>query len=174
MLGIEELSELIDSVVEKITSEITNANRSEDESELSEVLKKYGFTQPVKESYAYIDMNTSRILIIGQNFIKSKDIVGICKSLDIDPERLDFVSYDEATNYNYEKLRYSNRYSDVIFGSVPHKGKNIGNNSSIITMLENNQEEYPRVIRAMDSNELKLTKTSLKEALRNTRVFLET
>ena len=39
-------------------------------------------------------------------------------------------------------------------------------------MIENNQEEYPKVIRAMDSNELKLTKTSFREALKNTRVYL--
>lgn len=172
MLEIEELEKLIDSVVDKITGEITFANRCGEE-ELNKVLEKYGFSQPIKESYSYIDLSSSKILIVGQMNVKSKDITGVCKSLNIDPERLDYVPYEEATNYNYEKLRFSSKYSDVIFGSVPHKGKNIGNNSSIITMIENNQEEYPKLIRAMDSNELKFTKTSLKESLKNTRVYLE-
>ena len=172
MLSIEELEEIINTIIDKITEEVTVANRC-GENELNCVLEKYGIHNLKKESYSYIDLNSSRVLVVGQMFLKQKDIVGICKSLDIDPERLEYVSYDEATNYNYEKLRFSNRYSDIIFGSVPHKGKNIGNNSSIITMIENNQEEYPKVIRAMDSNELKLTKTSFKEALKNTRVYLQ-
>lgn len=172
MLETEELFELIEKITDKITEEITLANRS-GEAELNEVLKKYGFNKPTKESYSYIDLTTSKILVIGQMNIKPRDIVGLCKSLNIDPERIDYVPYENATNYDFEKLRYSNKYSDVIFGSVPHKGRGIGDNNSIVTMLENNQEEYPKVIRAMDSNELKLTKTSFKEALTKTRLFTD-
>lgn len=173
MLDTEELGKIIDFVVDKITEEITFANIC-GKIELNKVLEKYGINQIEHDSYPYVDLSTSKILIFGQLNVKKKDVVGICKSLNIDPERMEYISYDEATNYNYEKLRYSNKYSDIIFGSVPHKGKNIGDNSSIITMIENNAEEYPKLIRAMDSNELKLTKTSLKEALKNTRVYLET
>ncbi len=172
MLNIEELEELLDSIHNKIDSEITITNRSSKQ-ELNKILKKYGFVLPQTESYAYIDLNSSKILIVGHLNIKKKYIDGICKNLNIDSERLDYVSYDEDTNYNFGRLRYSNRYSDIIFGTTPHKGAGIGNNSSIIAMLENNQEEYPKVIRATDSNELKLTKTSLKEALTETRIFLE-
>ena len=172
MLEIEELEKLIDSIVDKVTGEITFANRCGKE-ELDKVLEKYGFSTPAKESYPYIDLSTSKILIVGQMNLKNKDIIGICKSLNIDSERLEYISYDAATNYNFAKLKYSNRYSDVIFGSVPHKGRGIGNNSSIINMIESNQEEYPKLIRAVDSNSLKFTKTSLKEALQNTRIYLE-
>ena len=172
MLEIEDLEKLIDSIVDKVTEEITFANRC-GEKELNKVLEKYGFSTPTKESYSYIDLSTSKILVVGQMNLKAKDIIGMCKNLHIDPERLDYVSYDYATNYDFAKLKYSNRYSDVIFGSVPHKGKGIGDNSSIITMIENNQEDYPKLIKAMDSNSLKFTKTSFKEALQNTRIYLE-
>ena len=170
MLGIEELETILDQIHEKIDSEISLANRIGEE-ELLRVLKKYQVELPEKESYSYIDLNTSRILIVGQLNLRKKDVNGICKNLFIDPERLDYIDYEEATNFNYEKLEYSNRYSDVIFGATPHKGSGIGDNSSIITMLENNQERYPKVIRAMESNGLKLTKTSLKEALMKTRIY---
>jgi len=172
MLEIEELAELLDSIHEKIDSEIILANRI-GEDELEKILKKYNFKFSLKASYSYIDLNTSKILIVGQLNIKIKDIEGICRKLNIDSERIDYVSYDEATNYNFERLRFSNKYSDVIFGATPHKGTGIGENSSIITMLESNPQEYPNVVRAMDSNELKLTKTSLKMALTKTQVYLK-
>ena len=39
--------------------------------------------------------------------------------------------------------------------------------------MENNPTEYPRIIRATDSNSLNINKTSLKKALMETRIFNE-
>ena len=167
MLDYTELEKIID----KFREELTLANRIGKE-ELEKFLSKHNISIfNNEESFSYCDLETAQILVVGQLNIKIKDVNGICKSLGIEPDRLVYVPYDEVTNYPFDNLRYSNRYSDVIFGATPHKGNGIGDNSSIITMLENNQERYPKVIRAMDSNGLKLTKTSLKEALMKTRIY---
>lgn len=172
MLGIDELSTLLDKIYNKITSEVTIANRG-GEQELRKVLEKYGISYSNHTSYSYIDLASSKILIVGQVNIKDKDIKGICKTLSIDSNRLDYIDYVEATNYDFSNLKYSNKYSDIIFGATPHKGKGIANNNSIITMLESNSSEYPNVIRAVSSNELKITKTSFKDALKKTKIYCE-
>ncbi len=172
MLGESELTKLIFDIQEKITKEIIFANRSGEE-ELTKVLKKYGFEGKKEEENPYINLHSSKILIIG-NLLIDKNIVNvIAKRLGIDTDRIDYVSHEESTNFNYESLRYSNKYSDVIFGGVPHSARGMNGDSSIIVHLENNKKEYPRVIRAMDSNGLALNKTSIKKALMATRIYSE-
>jgi hypothetical protein len=169
MLNYAELEEIID----KFREELTLANRTSKE-ELENFLDKHNISLLKKENnFSYCDVRNSQILIIGQLNIKIKDINGICKSLGIEPERLVYVSYDEATNFPFDSLRYSNRYSDVIFGATPHMGCGIGNNSSIIAYLESNSTEFPNIIRACDSNGLNLNKNSLKNSLMKTRFYFE-
>ena len=169
MLGIDELEVILDEIYNKIRREVTLANRLGID-ELNEVLKKYE-VQTNNEEQLYIDLDRSKVLIVGNLSASKKDIEGICKSIGIDYDRLAFVDYEQSTNYNYEKLRYSNQYSDVIFGPMPYKAVGIGNNSSVITLLESNPKEYPKAIRAMAGDALKLTKTSIKEALMKTRIY---
>lgn len=172
LYDIDKLNEILEKIKDKITEELTLANRGGKE-EFEKVLKKYGFSDTKEDSNPYIDLRTARILILGNLNIKKKDINGLCKSLDIDPDRLDYISYDEATNYSFENLRYSTKYSDVIVGGVPHKGKDIGEYSSIITFLESNPSELPNVIRCSDSNGLDINKTQLRKSLENTRIYKE-
>lgn len=169
MLNYTELEEIVD----KFREELTLANRI-CEDELNNFLTLHNIkTTREEKSYSYCDVRNSQILIVGQLNIKMKDVNGICKSLNIEPDRLVFVSYDEATNYPFDNLRYSNRYSDVIFGATPHMGSGIGDNSSIISYLESNPSEFPNIIRACDSNGLNLNKTSFKNSLLKTRFLLE-
>ena len=172
MLGTEELSELFDKIYDKLMKELTLANRTSKE-ELDKVLEKYGLLTEKEDTNPYIDLRNAKILIVGNLEFKARDIPGLCRSINFDFDRLDFVSYDDATNYNYENLRFSNKYSDVIFGGTPHMGGGIGDSSSIISFLESNSSEFPNVIRAETSNELGISKTSLKNALMRTRVYLE-
>ena len=169
MLNYTELEEIID----KFREELTLANRTSKE-ELENFLTKHNiFLKKEEESYSYCDMKNAQILIVGQLNIKIKDINGICKNLGIEPDRLVYVPYDEATNYPFDNLRFSNRYSDVIFGATPHMGSGIDGNNSIISYLENNASEFPNILRACDSNGLNLNKTSLKNALLNTKLYKE-
>ncbi|MBQ9072163.1 MAG: hypothetical protein IJY25_03290 [Bacilli bacterium] len=95
----------------------------------------------------------------------------MCKDIGIESERLAFVSYDDATNYPFDSLRYSNKYSDVILGAIPHKGRGIGDSSIIIAYLRSAPEEFPKIIIADDSNGLNLNKTTLRNSLLNTRLY---
>lgn len=170
MLNYTELEEIID----KFREELTLANRSGEE-ELENFLSNHNIEFSKEEqSFPYCDINSSQILVVGQLNVKKKDVEGICKDIGLDPDRLVYISYDDATNYHFDNLRFSNRYSDIIFGSVPHKGSGIGDSSSIITYLEKNKEEFPNVIRAKNSNGLlDLNKTSLRNCLMKTRMFEE-
>ena len=169
MLDFSKLEEIID----KFREELTLANRSGEE-ELNAFLTKHNISlEKEKTCYSYCDIGNSQILIVGNLNIQIKDVNGICKNLGIDPNRLVYVSYDEATNYPFDNLRYSNKYSDIIFGAIPHKGKGIDGFSSIITYLESNASEFPNVIRATNSNELNLNKTQIKNALIKTRFYKE-
>ena len=169
MLDYTELEKIID----KFREELTLANRIGKE-ELEKFLSNHNISiLNEKESFSYCDLKTAQILVVGQLNIKIKDVNGICKSLGIEPDRLVYVPYDEVTNYSFDNLRFSNRFSDVIFGATPHKGNGIGDSTSIITYLENNASEFPNVIRACVSNGLNLNKTSLKNSLLKTRFYLE-
>ena len=169
MLDFEALIE----IVEKFRENLFIANRG-GEQELNFFLTKHNINISKKECiFSYIDVRNSQILVVGNLNIKHKDIVGLCKDIGIEPERLVFVSYDEATNYPFDSLRYSNKYSDVIIGATPHKGRGIGDCNSIITYLQSTPEEFPKFIIAEDSNGLNLNKTTLRNSLLNTRLYEE-
>ncbi len=117
-----------------------------------------------------------KILIIGEeHHLKKNDIVGIAKSLNIDKDKIDLIlDYNRIVNINFASLECSGVYSDIIFGANPHSTKDKGDFSSITEKIKQNQQNYPKLhlLRTNNSaNELKLTKTSLKEALLNTRLY---
>lgn len=172
MLNYTDLKNLIDEIYIKITEEITLANRSSEE-ELNAVLDKYGFSEK-KENYLFCDVKSSKILVLGNTQLSVRDLGGIAKSMGIDPDRLDYeLEYERITNYNVENLKYNTKYSDVLVGPVPHKAKGISGASSLIAYIEKNSEEFPKLIRMTDSNALKITKTSFREALTQTRLYKE-
>ena len=170
MLNSEELQNIVD----KFQTDLFIANRLGEE-ELNAFLTKHNIIidSNDEDDYCYCELRTAHILVVGGVNIKKKDIDGICKSLSIDPERLDYVSYDEATNYNFGNLKYSNKYSDVIVGPTPHMGKGIEGYNSIISFIEGNSSSCPRLTRAVDSNSLNINKTSLTKALTETRFYKE-
>ena len=69
------------------------------------------------------------------------------------------LEYKKAAAYNIEKLK-NNKYTAFLVGPMPHSGAGKGNNSSIITAMENTVG-YPPVFR-IGNNGMKITKSSLK------------
>ena len=92
-----------------------------------------------------------------------------CYRIDVD-KRVEIAGeYYDAVNYPWDKLKYNDKYSDVIVGSMPHSGNNKGEYASIISRITS-EEGFPNVIQAVDSNgELSLNKSSLKRALEQTK-----
>lgn len=61
-------------------------------------------------------------------------------------------------------MRYSNRISGIIAGSMPHKIKGMGDYSSGLEMLRS-EPGYPPVFECRAGDKLKITTTSLWRAL---------
>lgn len=107
-----------------------------------------------------------KILLVGQAQIKENQIIGCFEELGIARDRVELrLGYEELKNYSFKSLQYNYNYRLVLFGPIPHSGKDKGDASSIITQLETT-DGYPRVVRLEDSHGLKITRTSLKRALK--------
>lgn len=172
MLDSQKIQFLIDEIYSKIVEEVTLANRTSPD-ELNKVLDKYGFTEK-KQSYQYCNIRSSKIIVFGRTEIKQNILDAIAKDLGIHPERIDYISYDDTTNYDISNLEYSNKYSDILVGPVPHKAKNMGDYSSMIESIEANSECFPPLIRVTDEKgTLRISKTSFKTALSKTQLFKE-
>lgn len=172
MLDSQKIQFLIDEIYSKIVEEVTLANRTSPD-ELNKVLDKYGFTEK-KQSYQYCNIRSSKIIVFGRTEIKQNILDAIAKNLGIHPERIDYISYDDTTNYDISNLEYSNKYSDILVGPVPHKAKNMGDYSSMIESIEANSECFPPLIRVTDEKgTLRISKTSFKTALSKTQLFKE-
>lgn len=170
MLEYNELEILIEEITEKITREIIMANRT---GNLNEVLKKYGLDESItSDENLLLNMNKAKILLIGNTETKVSDLMKAAKYMGIDAEKIEyFLDYEKITNFNFGKLRYSTVYSDILVGPIPHKVKGIEENSSLIVMIESNQEEFPKLTKVMSEGELKISKNSFQKALQNTRLY---
>ncbi len=172
MLDSQKLQFLIDEIYSKIVEEVTLANRSGSE-ELNKVLDKYGLGEK-KQSFQYCNVRSSKIIVFGRVEIKQNVLDAISKDMGIHPDRIDYISYDDTTNYDISNLEYSNKYSDVLVGPVPHKAKNMGDYSSMIEAIESNSEKFPPLIRVMDeTGNLRISKSSFRNALLKTQLFKE-
>lgn len=180
MLSEIEISQLIITVIEKVVNEINEANLHGNE-DIKKILNKYDINEKdferytrKKEIHKINDMITNRnkILVIGDSRVKMKDLLGVIKDLRIDVDKVEFkLGYEKASGIDLETLRYSNKYTDILMGPIPHKVKGLDSSTYFISEIENNQEEYPNLIKLIDSNALKITKTSFKNGLLNSKLY---
>ncbi len=112
----------------------------------------------------YDSIIKSKILVIGRSEVRKKDLLGIIKSYGLNEDLFEFVlEYDNAKNYNFNKLRNNEKYQAVMIGPIPHKIRGIDTN--LISKLEKN-EEYPHTIRLINGNdELKISKSTFSKTL---------
>lgn len=153
----EEIEEILDIIREKVCL----SNREET---LDDLLSNWGIEIKTNLSL-YEPYKNGKILIIGQSSIDKNTIEGIAKSLNIDNKRLELVlEYCKAENYDFRKLQYNSLYRVIIVGPLPHKTVGTGCSSSVITEIEN-KEGYPRIVRSIANQELKITKSSIRTVL---------
>ena len=156
----------------KLSSELIIANQS---NELEEYLSKIGCNDWIEKYNTSWLAHNAKVLVIGDMNINCKSIQKIAKKCGIKADRIEVISeYEKLTNLNFEKYRNNTNYSDIIIGPTPHKAKGIGSYSSAISMMEQNPEEFPKLIRAETATgKLKLTATSFEAALRQTQQYLD-
>ena len=165
MLGTNELVELEDAVKEKLEDSLeeilVKLNRSGD---LEDFMRLIGM-----ESYLGIDdirnvPSDGKIIVIGQSEVEKDKLLGVAKKLGLSKDRFELcLEYEDAKTYDFKKTQWSDKYSCILVGQMPHSGKSKGDFSCVITALEN-QDGYPPVVR-MGSSGLKITKSSFRDAL---------
>lgn len=104
------------------------------------------------------------ILVIGESQVKKNVMQSIVNDLGIQNRLECCLGYADAKRFPYKTLQNNYAYSLVLVGSMGHKAKDIGDNSSPISMMEK-EDGYPPVIR-LGTNELKITKSNFKEAVK--------
>ena len=169
-LNSDELVTLTDKVINKITMDLFIANQSD---ELDVYLKNIGYEEDMPTYNNFYDYRNAKILIVGDCQVGSDHIKAISKKLGINPKKIEIINdYEKMTNIDFSKLEYNSKYSDIIIGPNPHKTSGIGKYNSLISMIESNPERYPKLIKAISGQELKITKSSIEEALKKTQQYL--
>ncbi len=167
MLSTIDLAKIKSKVFAKIDSEIELANK---ENTIDEFLKKYSIVMELEQPY--FDSKRAKILVLGALAGNVDDYKTQLGKLGLNKNNVEFINdYDELKRFNAQTLEYSTEYSDIIYGPNPHKQVNIGDNASLLTLLQRNPEKYPRVIEAVANGKLKISINSFKEAVLKTRLF---
>jgi hypothetical protein len=142
-------------------------HKANDEGNLWKLLNRYDMQElyPLDNDNEFPTNPRGKILIIGHTKVKQKDIIGCTKDLGIEKNRLEIVTdYEGIKKYKFNHIQYNPNYRLILFGPSPHSGVSKENDSSIITTIEN-KDGYPKIKRLTDGHALKISTTSLKEAL---------
>lgn len=132
---------------------------------LEEFLKSRDMADLLPRSGVFETLRNGKILIIGASEIKLEHIYGCIKSVGISKDRIETIlEYDLIQKYEFRKLQYNPNYRLILFGPLPHSGKGKEESSSILSKIEST-DGYPKLVRLIANNALKITKQSLKDAL---------
>ncbi|CAI3448397.1 hypothetical protein CIRMBP1229_01872 [Enterococcus cecorum] len=163
LLSTAELSDLTDEITERLPLILSNLNRT---GGLNEWLAMGGMSDLVQGDKDLNSYPNGKIVVIGGTDIKEKVFLGVAKELGLSRDRFEFcLDYKKIQKYEFNKLQYNSNYRVVLFGPAPHSSQGKGKSSSVITEMEKSQG-YPRAIRLQSSNELKISKTNFREALK--------
>ncbi len=158
---------ILNKIISKIRYEIEKACEND---EIDELLIKYGVV--LEESSMPVNPRTHKVLVFGALAGKENDYKKIAKNLGLRENQVDFISdYKELKRFNTTNLQYSNVYSDIIYGPNPHKQIEMGDTSSLLSVMKREPDKYPRVIEAHANSALKITISNFKEALLKTRLI---
>lgn len=162
ILSIEQIEE----VVEEFTEMLVFANRT---GNVSQILEKFGIDC---HNYTPCEYEIAKILVIGYPNVKITDLRKVVKEYGLDEKRFEFVIQEsDIKHYPMQSLKNNCRYSDIFIGPIPHKTTGMGNCSSIIAEIKNNQDQYPKLTELRDSNKLKISKKSFSNAILNSELF---
>lgn len=137
--------------------------------------KKYDIEDEIKNiqmDYPIINPNKAKIIIIGDLAVSKEVVYGLAKNIlgmDNFKQKIEFVSYEEATNYNFRNVT-NEKYTDIFYGPAPHCTREKNNYSSFLQKVKANRDIYPNLIEMkpnQDSSKLKITKNALENAFKN-------
>lgn len=110
-------------------------------------------------------------MVLGDLAGKRKDYEKKAKQYGFEAENFEFLSdYDKITNIGIERLRYSNRYSDIICGPIPHNVRGAAS-ENVITEIKENQDQFPHLHEAKINGKLKLTVSVFEKLIQKTKLY---
>ncbi len=165
MLGIDELYEISaivqDALNDRLEEILVKLNRS---GQLEEFLSLIGMGELIGTADNISSNTNGIIIVVGQSEVEKEKLAAVAKNLGLEKSRFEFyLSYEDAKTFNFKKTQWSDAYSVILVGPMPHSGFAKGDYSSVITALER-QDGYPPVVR-VGTNGLKITKTSFRTTL---------
>ena len=107
----------------------------------------------------------SRIVVVGESRVAETQLAGICKSLGIVKDRVEFrLSYKAFDTLDINTLQYNDTIAGILIGPVPHKVPGMDDPAQALLTMEG----FPPTVKIQNtSGVLKITKTSFREALRS-------
>jgi len=143
----------------KIVSHLDTINK------LDEFLKITGLKHGAQRELECDLMKTKKVLVVGNGLASASEYKQRCRSLGISPDNFEFyLDFEDGARLNFEKYRYRTEYGGIIVGAMPHSGRSKGKYSSVVEYLEK-KPGFPRVVKADDGGELKLTISSFSGAV---------
>ena len=171
VLDVIKLEGLYDRLTQEIRKDLYQANREQD---IESYLKKIHYENLIQGYNTCYDRKNAKVVVIGDAMISVDDMRKIAKKNGLNPQHLEFhLDYNRLTNLDFNQFRNNPSYSDIIFGPNPHKARGIEGYSSAISMMQHEADQFPKLIIAEASNELKMTKTSFTKAIQNTQMYLD-
>ena len=166
-LELEELDVLETKIIEILNEEgllqtLIRLNTSE---RLGDFLDLLGHPELLEKEESYFSApSDGKIIVLGQSSIKDADILSAFKEFGIEKSRIELHTEYDLGGFSIETLRFSPNYALIMFGPVPHSLQGRGDHTSVITTVEKEQG-YTHSMRLSANGELKITKTSLKDAI---------
>lgn len=107
-----------------------------------------------------------KILVLGASQITEKQMWGIAGTAGIAKEQLVLhLEYEENKRFNLDSLKYNSPFQGILLGPIAHKVVDLGDHASVLQKLQS-EEGFPPVEEVRThAGELKITKTSFREAL---------
>lgn len=154
-----------DNLFKQIRGQIDKAYRNKN---LNEVLNSYGFKL---EKDNVICKKKQNILILGDSRLKVEDLKKILIENNLPIDNFKFKLDYKKGDFDFEDLRYSSKYSELMIGPIAHKVKGTRGYSSGIALIEENKDKYPRLIKLRSNGELKITGESFSKGLKETYLY---
>ena len=162
-----QLANLKSKIIAKINKEIDIAFKNET---LDEIFNKYGVSILDEESIITVNRRM-KILVLGELAGRVKDYQIAAKRKGIELDNIEFIDYSSAKQFNASRLRFSNEYSDIIYGPTPHKLEGMGDASSLLNLILKNPNEFPKLIKAEANRKLKISISGFGDYLLKTKFY---
>ena len=169
MLELQDLllleDELLQYLSEELEAVLIRLNR---ENQLEDLFRLIGASHLLHSGEIDNRNPKGKILVIGQSSVKVSELLAVGKKLGFEKERFEFsLDYEAGKKYDFKKIQWSDKYSLILVGPMPHSGVSKGSYSSVIVAIEN-EDGYPPIMR-MGTEKLKITKSSFFESLEKAR-----